>query len=160
MARAQILELRPSRLGTCLAPEAAPEARPVRAAGLYVVFTSFDETLAALRVARELAETPETIIRLVDFQIVPVGAPVDAPVGRSPLETEAFQRQVRAVGGNVRMNVYVCRDVRYALPMVFRKHALILLGARHRWWPTRSKRLRRVLEARGHLVLFAGDALQ
>ncbi len=154
MARAQIIELPPSPANTpdAAAPQDARSA--VQRAEVYVLFTSFDETLAALRVARDLAESFDGTVRLVDFRVVPPGAPVEAPTGRSPIETEAFLDRVRAEGIDVRMNVYVCRDARGTIPVVFKDHSLILIGARHHPWPTRAERWRRILERRGHFVLF------
>lgn len=152
MARAQILELPPAPLQ---AREArAPESGAVQCAEVYVLFTTSDEALAALRVASDLARSLDGDVRLVDFRVVPVGAPVEAPTGRSPIETDGFLDRVRAEGIDVRVNVYVCRDARSAIPLVFKDHSLIVIGARHHLWLTRAERWRRLLERRGHFVLF------
>jgi len=126
----------------------------VHPADVYVLFTSFEGTLAALRVASDLARSLGGAVRLVDFRVIQVGAPVEAPTGRSPIEGDGFLDRVGAEGIDVKANVYVCRDAWRAVPQVFRDHSLVLIGGRQRWWPTRAGRWRRVLEQRGHLVLF------
>jgi len=133
------------------------EADAAQCTDVFVLFTSVDETLAALRLASRLARSLHGHVRLVDFRVVPPGAPVEAPTGRSPIEMDAFLDRVRDEGIDVRANVYVCRDTRHALPHVFKDRSLIVIGARQRRWPTRAQRLRRMLEARGHFVLFAHE---
>ncbi len=130
----------------------------VRPSDVYVLFTSLDGTLAALRVARDLAASLSTsTVRLVDFRVIQIGAPVEAPTGRSPIEADGFLDRVRAEGIDVRVNVYVCRNASCAIPHVFTDHSLIVIGGRHRWWPTRATRLRRMLEDHGHLVVFVEE---
>jgi hypothetical protein len=158
MTRTQIVELPRSLSDTREMPARPQESDAVQCAEVYVLFTSFEETLAALRVARDLADSLDGSVRLVDFRVVPPGAPVEAPTGRSPIETDAFLDRVRAEGIDVRMNVYVCRDARGTIPVVFKDHSLIVIGARHHPWPTRAERWRRILERRGHFVLFVDAA--
>jgi len=153
MTRTQIIELPVSPSNTHQASARPQQTGAVQCAEVYVLFTSFDETLAALRVAHELADSFDGSVRLVDFRVVPLGAPVDAPTGRSPIETEAFLDRVRAEGIDVRMDVCVSRDARRAIPLVFKDHSVIVIGARRRRWPTRAERWRRELERRGHFVL-------
>ncbi len=155
MARTQIIEL----------PETAPvtpaprrESPPVQCTDVYVVFTSVDDTLAALRVASGLARSMNGHLRLVHFRVVQVGAPVEAPTGRSPIEADGFLQRLKAEGIETEMDVYVCRDARRAIPLVFKDHSLIVIGGRHHRWPTRAERWRRLLEHRGHFVLFVDGA--
>lgn len=137
------------------APAAPWEGRGlVHSADLYVLFTSLDGTLAALRVAGQLAHSLDSTVRLVDFRVIPQGAPVDAPTGRSPIETSGLLDRVRAEGIEVRANVYVCRAAGSAIPRVFKDHSVVLIGGRHHWWRTRADRWRRLLEQRGYFVLF------
>ena len=42
--------------------------------------------------------------------------------------------------------------------MAFKPHSIVLVGGRHRPWPTASERLHRRLEDAGHFVVFV-DAL-
>lgn len=149
-------------------PVAAPEERTAPAQrepdspvgwtdAVYVLFTSADETLAALRVAKDLARGLGSTVRVVHLRAVPFGAPVEAPTGRSPAEADAFLDRAGADDVDVRVRVYVCRDTRRAIPLVFGRHSLIVIGGRHRWWPTQSGRWRRRLEAEGHFVVGVDD---
>ncbi len=131
-----------------------PESGPLQYAEVCVLFTSPDDTLRALSVASDLARLVDGEIRLVDFRVVPVGAPVESPTGRPRIETDGFLDRVRAAGLDVRVDVYVCRNAREAIPRVFSHQSIIVIGGRRRRWPTRAERWRRMLERRGHLVLF------
>ncbi len=135
-----------------------PADRMPKVADISVIYTTADETLAALRAANELARPLKRPVRLIDFRVVQVGAPVEAPTGRSPIETNGLLDRVRSQGIEVQVEVYVCRDVRCAIPRVFMDDSLIVLGGRHRWWPTRTERLRQILERRGHFVLLVDGA--
>ncbi len=149
-------------------PSLPSEARPSEAetpadsmpkvADISVIYTTADETLAALRAAEELARPLKRLVRLIDFRVVQVGAPVEAPTGRSPIATNGLLDRLQAEGIDVQAEVYVCRDVRCAIPRVFTTHSLVVLGGRHRWWPTRTERLRQILERRGHFVLLVDGA--
>jgi hypothetical protein len=128
-------------------------APAIRTDGVYVIFTSIDDTIAAVRIANELAEAMAVPLTLIHFRTVPYQLPVDAPNGLSPLETEAFVERVRAEGFDLRVRVYLCRDERRAIPLAFKPHSLIVIGGRRRWWSRRSERCRRMLEAAGHFVV-------
>jgi len=137
----------------------------VRFDGINVVFTTPDETLAAVRVAAALAEPAHAPVTVIHFCTVPYPLAVDAPVGVSPAESESFLNRVRAEGVDVRIRVYLCRPGRTVMPTAFKPHSIIVLGGHRSWWPTASERLRRRLEGAGHYVVFvepavAGDALR
>src|SRR5512146_2829759 len=145
-----IVELPESPSETGPSEAQAPAKTVSKLADISVIYTTADETLAALRAANELARPLKRPVRLIDFRVVQVGAPVEAPTGRSPIETNGLLDRVRSQGIEVQVEVYVCRDVRCAIPRVFMDHSLIVLGGRHHWWPTRTERLRQILEHRGH----------
>jgi hypothetical protein len=134
----------------------------IRTDAVFVVFTSIDETLAAVRIASDLAKALGVPLTLVHPRTVPYVLPVDAPNGLSAVETDAFVHRVgdagRDAGVDVRVRVYLCRDARQVIPMAFRPHSLIVIAGRRRWWPTPTKRWRRALEAAGHFVVFVDVA--
>jgi hypothetical protein len=133
----------------------APQAPAIHTNTVYVVFTTVDETLAAVRVAAEFAKALDVPLTVVHFRTVPYAAPIEMPGGISAIETEGFVERLWAEGLDVRLRVYLCRDERQAIPFVFKAHSLIMAGGHRRhWWPTRSRRLHRVLEAAGHFVVF------
>jgi hypothetical protein len=122
---------------------------------VHVVFTSIDDTLAAVRVASDFARALGVPVTLIHFRAVPYALPVDEPCGISPVETETFIEHLRAEGVDIRVRVYLCRDRRRAIPLAFKPHSLIVVAGRRGWWPRQSARWRRMLEAAGHFVVFA-----
>jgi hypothetical protein len=129
----------------------------VRTDAVYVVFTSIEETLAAARVASQLARAMAVPLTVIHFRTVPYGLSVDRPDGLSPVETDSFVDRLQAEGLEMRVRVYLCRSPRRAIPMAFKKHSLIVVAGR-RMWPSRSERWRRALETAGHLVVFVDQA--
>ncbi len=136
-----------------------PRPEPALATdAVYVLFTSIDETRAALKVAAGFAAPLGVPVTLVHLRTVPYALPVDEPNGLSPVETSEFIEALRAEGADVRARIYLCRDERRALPSVLKRRSLVVLGGRRSWWPTPTERWRRMLEAAGHLVVFVDTA--
>jgi hypothetical protein len=126
----------------------------IRTDAVYVIYTSIEGTLAAVRVASDFGQALGVPVTLIHFRTVPYALPVDAPCGISPVETDAFLERLRAEGLDIRVNVYLCRDEHDAIPLALRPHSLIVAAGRRGWWPTESARRRRMLEAAGHYVVF------
>jgi len=126
---------------------------------VYVIFTSIDETLRAVRVARRLARAMRSGVTIVHFRPIGFGAPLEEPAGLSPVETDAFKARLEAEDCDARIRVCVCRDARQAIPSVLQEHSLIVIGGRRRWWPTPSDRWRRTLEGQGYLVVLVDETL-
>ncbi len=129
-------------------------APAVRTDAVYIVFTTIDETLAAVRIADALGIAMGVPLTLIHFRVVPYPLSVDAPAGVSPVETHAFAQRIREEGIDLRVRVYLCRNEARAMPMAFRGHAFIVIGGRRSWWRTPAERWRRRLEAAGHFVVF------
>jgi hypothetical protein len=142
------------------APATDPEADfsdknpAIRTEAVYVIVTTIDESLAAARVARDLAATMDVPLVLFHFQTVRFAPAPNLPTGISPVETEAVVAQLRAEGVDTRVRVFCCRNQRQAIPYAFKPHSLVVVAGQRSWWPTRSQRWRRALEASGHFVVF------
>ena len=146
----------PVRVEKADATASARQTTPaVRTDTVYVLFTSLNDTLAAARAAQPFADAVGVPVTIVHVRAVPFALPVDEPTGISPVETERFMEQLQAAGVNARVRVYLCRDTRRAIPFAFARHSLIVIGGRHKRWPTRAERWRRTLEDAGHFVMFA-----
>jgi hypothetical protein len=126
----------------------------IRTDSVYIVFTTIEDTLAAVRVAAELGKAMSVPLTLIHFRTVPYPLSVDAPTGLSPVETDGFMKWLREEGIDVRVRVYLCRDERRVIPFGFKPHCLIVISGRHGWRPTAAERWRQRLEAAGHFVLF------
>jgi hypothetical protein len=149
-----ISPLRFNDAATASATPAEEDTPAVRTDVVHVVYTSIDETLAAVRVAGDVARGLGAPVSLVPFRTVPYALPADRPDAPSPVETDAFVDRLRATGCDVSVRVYLCREERRALQLAFKPHSLIVIGGRARWWPGSANRWRRLLAAAGHSVLF------
>jgi hypothetical protein len=138
-----------------------PHLEPITAAPpqVYVLFTTVEETLRAVRIAGRLAGAIGGRVTVIHLRSVGFGAPLDHPTGLSPVETEAFKARLAAEDGDARARVCLCRNPRQALRSVIDRHSLIVLGGRRGWWPTPSHRWRRVLEEEGYVVVLANEAI-
>jgi hypothetical protein len=140
-------------------PELGREA--IRTDGVYVVHTSVDETLAAMRVASELAKALNVPLTLVHNRRVPLLS-VDAPNGPAAVANDdllhRFLDAAREAEVDLRVRVYVCRKVQHVVPLAFKPHSLIVIAGQRNWWPALAQRWRRALEAAGHFVMFVDHA--
>lgn len=125
---------------------------------VYVLFTTLEETLGAVRVARRLARATGTGVTVIHFRSIGFGAPLEHPAGLSPVETEGFKARLAAEGCDARVRVCLCRDARQAVRSVIDGSSLVVIGGRRGWWPTFSKRWRRMLEEDGYVVVFVNGA--
>ena len=150
----QVIQFAPAAVEKGGAPRPERRHPAIRTDAVYVVFTSIDETLAAVRVAADFAEALGVPVTLIHFRTVPYPLPVNEPGGTSPVETDAFIERLRAEGLEIRVRVYLCRDKRRAIPLGFRPHSLIVVAGQRSWWPTASERWCRLLQAAGHFVVF------
>jgi hypothetical protein len=148
--------------GKSLAVTIAHRQVAIRTDAVYVVFTSIDETLRAVRIAGGLAKALGVPLTLVHIRTVPYVLPVNAPTALWPVETDIFVDRIhdagRDAGVDVRIRVYLCRNVRHVAPLAFKPHSLIVMAGQRSWWPTPTERWRRSLEAAGHSVVFVDQA--
>jgi hypothetical protein len=121
---------------------------------VYIVFTTIEDTLAAVRIADRLGRAMAVPLTLIHFRTIPYRMSIESPSGLSPIETGMFVSQLEAEGFNVRVRVYLCRNEWRAIPLAFKRHSLIVIGGHRRWWRSVSERWRRKLEAAGHFVVF------
>lgn len=148
-----------SRTGPARGETLGPRPTAQSRRRVYVLFTDIEGTLRAVGVARRFAPAFGGHVTVVHFRPLDFAAPLDAPSGISPAETDEFRERVAAEGCEVDVEVCVCRNARRALTSVLDPHALVVVGGHHRWWPTVAERWRRRLEAAGHMVVFADEAV-
>src|SRR5262245_35313080 len=146
-----------TRQQPALPPTRTSDSRDLRTNAVYVVYTSTDETLAALRMAGGFANALNVPLVLVHYRTVPYPLAVDGPTGISPIHSEEFLERLRVEQIDVASRVYLCRDDRRAVGAALNMPSLVVVGGRRRWWPTKAQSWRRVLEAAGHYVVFVEE---
>jgi hypothetical protein len=130
----------------------------LQTSSVYVLFTTIEDTLSAVRVASGFAKALEVPVTILHFRTVSYALPVDGPAGISPVETAEFVQSLERESFDVRVQVYLCREALAAVPLALTSPSLVVIGGRRAWWGYRasqSTQWRRALEARGHLVIFA-----
>jgi hypothetical protein len=134
-------------------PDRPPVGEAQPRLNVFVVFTSVQATLAALKEAGRLAAQLRGRIILMELQVVPYPLPLTRP----PVAMDWNERRLRLIAGESRVetivHVYLCRDDRQTLENVLGPHSLVVVGGRKRWWPTREQRLARGLRQHGHEVI-------
>jgi hypothetical protein len=122
-----------------------------------VLHSTTSATLHALRTAAQLAEGLAARIRLLVLETVPYPLPVNTP----QVPVEFTQRRFRTVAAetsiDTRVDIRLGRDKTQMLESALRPHSLVVLSAKHSWWPTaqrrRARRTAKRLELLGHQVV-------
>ncbi len=142
-----------------LAPVAGPPEPPSYGTSQHrfeisVIFTSFDATAAALKMAGTLVKGLSAHINLVVPQIVPYPLPLDTP----QVLREFCERRLRDITNESPVHtavlVYLCRNRLATLTAVLNRGSIVVIGGRRRWWPTPEKSLARKMRRSGHEVIF------
>jgi hypothetical protein len=125
---------------------------------LAVVFTSFDATVAAVKMAGALARGLAAHITLLVPQVVPYPLSLEDP----PLVLDFIRQRLGEIASDSPVDTtirhYFCRDRIVALAAVLRPGSIVVIGGRKKWWPTREKTLARRLRQFGHEVIVAETA--
>ena len=119
-----------------------------------VIFTSFDATAAALKMAGTLVKGLSAHINLVVPQVVPYPLPLDNP----PVLREFYEGKLRDMTNECPVDttvlVYLCRNRLATLRAVLKRGSIVVIGGCRRWWPTPEKSLARKMCRAGHEVIF------
>ena len=154
----EIVPITSARISDTASGRAGREMAPWAPQQVYVLFTSPEETLVAVRVAKRLASAVGGGVTVIHFRSIGFGAPLEHPAGLSPAETDAFRARLAAEDCDAGVRVWLCRDARQAIRSVIDERSLVVIGGRRRWWPTPSNRWRRMLEEDGYPVVFVNGA--
>jgi hypothetical protein len=123
-----------------------------------VVFTDLERTLRALAVARGLGRALGAQVAVVAVKTPKYQPRGGGAVAAKDVELDALQSWVRAAG-DVRFRVVAAPRTSDALSIALAPGSLVVVGGRRRLWPTPISRLCRLIEARGHYVLFVDEVL-
>jgi hypothetical protein len=133
-------------------PHARPAARQAQPQA-FVVFTSVDATLDAVRAAHDLARPMGFGVTVVHFRPVSYAVALESPIGTSPAESGEFAERMQSEGVPAEIRVCLCRSEREAAATVIPPQSLVVVGGRRAWWPTPASRWQRMLESLGHRVV-------
>jgi hypothetical protein len=127
---------------------------------IFVVFTTLELTAAALKRASALACNLGARIVVLAARIVPYPLALTTP----PVQPSFDERRLRGIAAGCPVETAVvlclCRDLWQSLSLALTPNALVVLGVRKRWWPTRETRLARKLRRAGYEVITAETAPQ
>jgi hypothetical protein len=120
---------------------------------VFVLFTTAQETIFALRNAADLARQLNARIEVIVPEVVPYPLPVDRPPVAPVFLMNRYRAIVQQAGIDADVRVCLCREPRAALGATLKPGSLIVIGVRRCWWLTRKTQLARWLEAQGYRVV-------
>jgi len=127
---------------------------------IFVVFTTLELTAAALKRASALACNLGARIVILAARVVPYPLALTTP----PVQPSFDERRLRRIAAECSVETTVilcmCRDLWQSLTLALTPNALVVLGVRKRWWPTRETGLARKLRRAGYKVVVVETALQ
>jgi hypothetical protein len=128
---------------------------------VFVVSTTPDGTLSALRAAADLARHLNSHISLVAPELVPMRLPLDKPAVSVEFLKRRYLDLVSAAeiqDEQIAIQIWLCRDRESSLEKVLPQRSLVVIGGSARWWNRREQRLAVFLRALGHHVVFVDSA--
>jgi len=123
-----------------------------------VLYTTPEATGVALTSAAALAGNLGATIRLVIMRIVPFPLPLNTPPVPIEFSERHARKLARRVGVVPEVQILDCRDREEALLKILPSQSVVVMGVRHRWFPTRQTRLARMLRGKGHEVVLVETA--
>jgi hypothetical protein len=118
-----------------------------------LLFTSPEATVSALERTAALLTGLNARINLVALQPVPYTLALTHP----PVSLSFNEQRLRDIAAespiDTTANLYICRCLIETLTSVLKPGAILVVGARKRWWPTWERKLARKLESAGFRTL-------
>ncbi len=118
-----------------------------------VIFTDRWSTLEALKTAARFAGGLKVRVRLVVPQVVPYALPLNEPPIPAGFTEQQVGTLVSDLGVDTRVDICLCRNKGESLLHTLKRHSVVVIGSRRRWWPRWEKRLARELRRGGHEVI-------
>ena len=120
-----------------------------------VVFTDFEGTKAALKVAANLIAGLEADIDLVVPYVVPFPLPLAKPAVPPGFALRRLRELAAAANVQTSIHMYLCRDRFETLLQVLEPHSIVVVGRRKRWLLIKTDHLAGALRKNGHQVILA-----
>jgi hypothetical protein len=122
-----------------------------------VITTTPTGTAAALHAAKSLSKDLGARITLLSFEFVRIRSLLGEPSFIWDYTPEGDGLCVPGSPGqgeDVQARTCLCNNREGDLPLVLRRRALVVIGGKRRWLPTREQKLERALRRLGHHVIF------
>ena len=123
-----------------------------------IIFTDTEGTLAALKLAGDLACNLAARVNLLVLQAVPLSFPLTSPPISIPFTEQCLlELAYRGAQGPLEtaIHLYLCRDKQQVLSRVLMPKSLVIIGGKKHWWPTKESKLARMHRSQGHQVVLA-----
>ncbi len=125
-----------------------------------VIFTSESNVRAALKGAGKLAQNLKAHLNLIVVKEVPLAFALgQPPVPATFTANRLYELASEGLQGamDIFVQLYYCRNKPQALLQALAPESLVVMGGRPSRWPSKEKRLARLLLDHGHQVIFAGS---
>jgi hypothetical protein len=126
---------------------------------VFVVCTSQEQTLIALKKAGDLARPIGARVVVLVAQMVPYQLPLDEPPVSATFTMRRFEMIASQYPTKAEVRVCFCRNQLEMLKSSLNPNSLVVLGTRNRWWLTHEARLARRLRRAGHEVILVETGL-
>ena len=144
--------MRPETAPSGNSPHILPLESEIRPLQIVVPHLNPALTAKALEAAVYLARGFDAAVILTAVYVLPYPAPLECQEGiRERMESELLAL-ARTTPGDVKAKLVFARDRETAFCGLLPPRALVVIGTRRHWWPTREVRFARRLTAAGHSV--------
>ena len=120
---------------------AAPADNAGRPIEITVLHTGTQTTVKAVETATRLAKDLAAEIRLLVLQVVPYPLSLDTPDVSTEFMQSFFLELASRANVELRVDIRIGRDKRLLLESALQPGSVVLIGARHGWWPTLEGRM-------------------
>jgi hypothetical protein len=114
-----------------------------------VPYTDIEMTRRALESAAALAVGLASTVHLVAIHVVPFPAPLRCPESVRSFLTDQLSTLASEAGGSAEATLVLAREWEAGYRQAVAPGAAVVIAVRRRWWPTRERRLAKILAKLG-----------
>ncbi len=118
-----------------------------------VLYTTDDETSAALAAAGVFAQKLNAEIRLVSFIVVPYPLDLTQPSVAPAFTVKHYTALIERMNLEANIRICYCRELETGVGQALSSKSLVLMGRKPRWWALRENRLARLVRCSKHDLL-------
>jgi len=118
-----------------------------------VIYTRLPGTANTLRAACALARGLGARLTVHLAQVIPYPLELKSPQVSIPFAEEQLGVLAGSQPVETKVQVHLCRDLADAISRALKPQSVVVMGTSRRWWPTREKKLAKILRREGHHVI-------